>query len=218
MNKRRKMNKIIALCLIVIIGMVSFTNTSFAYEPTIDTKASVLKMGKNQLIIRDYDYYDDILLGCFTVPETGKYVFEVTNNGAIYFDWYILNEDLVKIAKYDTLYPNENTKSKEMSLKKNEKIYFYGYQWLTSDLLAAKINIKQITVAPKLNKSAVSLKVKNKTTLKLLNNKKSIIWVSSNNSVASVSSKGVITAKKKGTAYIYAIANDKLYKCKVTVR
>lgn len=42
-------------------------------------------------------------------------------------------------------------------------------------------------------------------------------WKSSNPKVASVTSKGKVTAKKKGTATIYAKVNGKTYKCKVTV-
>lgn len=43
------------------------------------------------------------------------------------------------------------------------------------------------------------------------------IWKSSNPKVASVTSKGKVTAKKKGTATISAKVNGKTYKCKVTV-
>lgn len=42
-------------------------------------------------------------------------------------------------------------------------------------------------------------------------------WKSSNPKVASVTSKGKVTAKKKGTATISAKVNGKTYKCKVTV-
>lgn len=42
-------------------------------------------------------------------------------------------------------------------------------------------------------------------------------WVSSNSSVASVSSKGVVTALKKGYATITGMANNKKYTCKITV-
>lgn len=42
-------------------------------------------------------------------------------------------------------------------------------------------------------------------------------WKSSNTKVATVSSKGKVTAKKKGTTTITAKANGKTYKCKITV-
>lgn len=42
-------------------------------------------------------------------------------------------------------------------------------------------------------------------------------WDSSNKSVATVSSKGTVTAKKKGTATISATINKKKYTCKITV-
>lgn len=56
----------------------------------------------------------------------------------------------------------------------------------------------------------MSLASNKKVTLKLKNNKKKVIWVSSNKRIATVTSKGVVKAKKKGTAYIYAIASHKV--------
>ena len=108
-----------------------------------------------------------------------------------------------------------------MTLKKNQKVYVY-IDGFDDGLLAVKITIKQTNVAhsskqPQLNKKAVSLARNKKVTLKLKNNKKKVIWVSSNKRIATVTSKGVVKAKKKGTAYIYAIANHKLYKCKISV-
>lgn len=69
-----------------------------------------------------------------------------------------------------------------------------------------------------LNKKKIVLKRGKKVQLKLKNNKKSVIWRSQKKSIASVNAKGVVKGRKKGTTYIYAIANNKLYKCKVTVR
>lgn len=70
----------------------------------------------------------------------------------------------------------------------------------------------------KLNKSSLSL-LKGKTyTLKLSGTTAKVKWSSSKTSVATVSSKGKVTAKKKGTAVITATAGGKKYKCKVTVK
>lgn len=70
---------------------------------------------------------------------------------------------------------------------------------------------------PVLNKKKVSLAVGGKVTLKLKNWKKRVTWSSSKKSVATVSGKGVVKAKKKGTAKITAKAGGKKYVCRVTV-
>lgn len=60
---------------------------------------------------------------------------------------------------------------------------------------------------------------KNKTyTIKVLNTKKKVKWSSSNKNVATVSSKGKVTAKKAGTATISAKVDGKILKCKITVK
>ena len=60
----------------------------------------------------------------------------------------------------------------------------------------------------------------NTTTLKTFGLTGKITWKSSKKSVATVSSKGKVTAKKSGTAYIYVYINGKKsqYKCRVTVK
>ena len=70
----------------------------------------------------------------------------------------------------------------------------------------------------KLNKTKVVLKVGKKTTLKLKNNKKKVKWSSNKKKVATVTKKGVVKAKKKGTAKITAKVGKKKYVCKVTVK
>lgn len=74
----------------------------------------------------------------------------------------------------------------------------------------------------------VSLSTKNivlvkgqKKTIKVKNTKQRPTWSSKNKTIATVKRKGgysaSITAKKKGSTYIYANVNEKKYKCKVKV-
>ena len=79
----------------------------------------------------------------------------------------------------------------------------------------------------KVNDTDVTLKAGNTFTIKVsqvkadkaIQKHTAIKYESSNSKVATVSSKGVITAKKKGTCYVYVYAQNGIYaKVKVTVR
>lgn len=72
--------------------------------------------------------------------------------------------------------------------------------------------------AAKLNKTSISLNVGKTYTLKAAGTTGKITWTSNNKSVATVSSKGVVTAKKKGTAVITAKYGKKKLTCKITVK
>lgn len=69
-----------------------------------------------------------------------------------------------------------------------------------------------------LNKSKLTITKGNSYTLKLINTKKRAKWSSNNKKVATVTSKGKVTAKKKGTAVITARIGGKRYKCTVFVK
>ena len=69
----------------------------------------------------------------------------------------------------------------------------------------------------KLNKAKATLVPGQKLKLKISGTKTKAKWSSSKKSVATVDSKGQITAKKKGNCYIVAKIGKKQYKCKVTV-
>ena len=82
-------------------------------------------------------------------------------------------------------------------------------------------------VQGEINKTTVALKVDKKFTIKVKEVKKdkpihtcaSIQYESTNTSIATVSSKGAITAKKAGTCYIYVYNQNGMYKkIKVTVK
>lgn len=70
---------------------------------------------------------------------------------------------------------------------------------------------------PKLNKTKATIEVGKTLTLKVKNTKDTIKWSSSNKNVATVSKKGVVTAKAEGNATIKAIVSKKTLKCKITV-
>lgn len=220
MKKKTFLTRIVTMCLTVLIGVTAFPISSFAKEPTIETTAEEFTVGKNQLKFSDYSYSDGTLLGSFVAPETAKFTFQVTNNGRRNLECQFLNEDLAMVERSGTISSNKYYDFQTYSLKKGKTYYFYieRTSYADSGLLAAKINIKKIGDSkPVLNKKTASVKEKATVTLKLKNNKKKVIWVSSDEEIATVSSKGVVTAKKEGNAYIYAIANDKLYKCKIAV-
>ena len=72
--------------------------------------------------------------------------------------------------------------------------------------------------AVKLSKKSVSLDIDKSATLKVKGTKKAVKWSSSNKKIVVVSKKGKITAKKAGTATVYAKVASKKLKCKVSVR
>ncbi|MCI9063765.1 MAG: Ig domain-containing protein [Clostridia bacterium] len=70
----------------------------------------------------------------------------------------------------------------------------------------------------KINKTKKTLRVGDAYNLKVSKTNKKVKWSTSNKKVATVSSKGRVTAKKKGTATITAKVGNKKYKCKITVK
>ncbi len=71
--------------------------------------------------------------------------------------------------------------------------------------------------AVKLSKSKATMEVSSTLTLNIKGTSSKITWNSSKSDVATVSSKGVITAKKPGTSTISAMVSKKQYSCVVTV-
>jgi len=88
--------------------------------------------------------------------------------------------------------------------------------------IQAKCTITVIKPAVKLNKSSATIYTKGSTkiTLKatITGGSKTATWKSSNSKIATVSSKGVVTAKKAGKATISVTANGVTNKCVITVK
>ncbi|MCI9547132.1 MAG: Ig domain-containing protein [Lachnospiraceae bacterium] len=82
----------------------------------------------------------------------------------------------------------------------------------------AQRTVKLTVGRAKINKKQVSLNNGESAKLKVSKVAKKIRWSSSDRSVASVDKKGVVTAKKKGSAVITAKVGKAKYNCKVKVK
>lgn len=234
----------VVFSMVLASSSISYARTCAI--PTIDSKFATLAVGNNQFKVEYYDG-SQIIAGRFVAPEKNYYTIYVVNNGELEQIAYLLNEDFVEISTsyYATLTTTKQYTFGTFFLEKGEMLYFYTRgrnDRNTIGTLASKVvinkksdskssdvqanstnekNNKNNTSVSK-SKTAISkksclLKKGKKIKLKLKNNKKKVIWVSREKKIASVTSKGVVKGRKKGTTYIYAIANHKLYKCKLKV-
>lgn len=81
----------------------------------------------------------------------------------------------------------------------------------------ATYRFKVIVQAPVLSNKSIKITKGKTCKLSLRKTDQKIVWKSSNNKIASVSRKGVVKAKRKGTCKITATVLGKKYSCKVTV-
>lgn len=85
-------------------------------------------------------------------------------------------------------------------------------------LLAAILVPSNAQAAVKISKSKATIYVGQTLQLKLNGTTKKANWSTSNKSVATVTTKGKVTAKKEGSATITAKVSGKTYNCNVTVK
>ena len=117
----------------------------------------------------------------------------------------------------------EGSKSVKDAKKKANKLLLKAYP-LWNDYLQryTGMSMKDLGITCKttsLSQTKLTLYVNTSITLKLNNATASKVkWSSSNKKIAKVSSKGKITALKKGSATITAKYDSKSYKCKLTVK
>ena len=93
-----------------------------------------------------------------------------------------------------------------------------GVTVITAKVGTKKYTCKVTVESPTISKTAVTITEGNKITLKLNGTTQKVTWTSGNTSIATVSTQGVVTAKRKGTAIITAKVGTKKYTCKVTVK
>lgn len=78
--------------------------------------------------------------------------------------------------------------------------------------------VAQAATTVKISKTALTLEVGKTSTLTMKGTTKKVTWTTSDKTIATVSSKGKVTAKKAGKATITATVDKKKYTCKVTVK
>ncbi len=92
-----------------------------------------------------------------------------------------------------------------------------GTATITAKVGGVKYTCKLTVENPSLSKTKLTLIEGNTFTLKLNGNTQKVKWSSSNTNVATVSGKGVVTAKSEGYTTIYATVGYKNYSCSLTV-
>ncbi len=93
-----------------------------------------------------------------------------------------------------------------------------GKVTITANVEGKKVTCKVQVEDPKMNMTRKSMVAGDTLQLKLSGTTQKIKWSTSAASKATVSSRGVVTAKKKGTAKIYAKVSGKTFTCTITVK
>lgn len=104
-----------------------------------------------------------------------------------------------------------NQKGKVTAKKKGTTI-------ITAKVGSKKYKCKVTVQTPNISKKSITLQKGQTFTLKVNGTNQKVTWKSSNKNIATVSNKGKVTAKKKGSVIITAKVGNQKYKCKVTVK
>ncbi len=164
--------------------------------------------------------------------------FQNTSNAAIPFNTIVaqaatsakLNKTKAYVIKGKTVKLKvKNANSSVVWSSKNKKIATVNSKGIVTGkkkgktIIIAKIGKQElkctiVVETPKISNKTTSITIFSSKTLKVKGTKQKIKWKSSNKAVATVSSKGKVTAKKLGKATITATVGNKKYTCKVTVK
>ena len=247
MLKKIKKQGIALLLLLVTVVTMAFPTNAYAIEvtemknPDLSQPESIsgfvrtMQLDTEEYVkgsISNYNakYYT------FTAPEAGVYRINVINASNANTSMYFFNEywqgrkimNPQKATGWIPIYANGYcVDDKKNGVARvwlnsgdilNMEIYSYeAYVTISKEVQQTDTATTTTTKTPAINKKSVSFSVGDRQTLKIKYNKKEVKWVSTNSKVVTVSKSGVIKAKGTGTAYVWAIVENKAYKCKVKV-
>ncbi len=182
--------------------------------------------GKNDAGTGKYSAVDSIKLSDGKLPAPTN-VKSTSTAATIKITWDSMDEATCYYVKYSTDrkdWTTKKTSSNTITLKSLKSGTKYYYQVAAVD--GKKVGkYSKLTVRTtkeesnaKLNKTSLSLTVGDSEVLKVTGNTGKITWSSSDKSVATVSSKGIVKGVKAGSCKISAKVDGKTLTCKVTVK
>lgn len=93
-----------------------------------------------------------------------------------------------------------------------------GTATITAKIRKKTLSCKITVETPSINKKTLSLQKGETYSLKINGTKQKVKWSSSDKNIATVNKNGKVTAKKAGSAKIFATVSNKKYICKLTVK
>ena len=191
----KKLKKGLTIALLTVVTTVFLAGMTTA---NVEAATAAPKLNKTSVSIKEGQK------STLSATVNGKKVTKVT--------WKTSNKNIATVSTKGVV-----TAKKAGSAKITAKV---NGKTVTCKVSVKKVAATKINAAPKLNKTSVSIKEGQKSTLSAtVNGKKvtKVTWKTSNKNIATVSTKGVVTAKKAGSAKITAKVNGKTVTCKVSV-
>lgn len=116
----------------------------------------------------------------------------------------------------------QSTGVKHMKIRKKVRREFFVRSLLVVSLVCSQWTVSSAKAAPSLNKTKITLEKGESFLLKLKNiskkKKKTAVWSVSNKKIISVTSKGMVKAKKKGKATVWVKVKGRKQKLKCVVK
>lgn len=157
------------------------------------------KVGKQKLSCKITVENPTLNVSSYTMNVSEKYTLKVKNTTQK-INWSSSNKNIATV----------DTKGNILAKKK-------GSVTITAKIGNTKYTCKIKVEDPQISSTSTNLFVNNTYTLKINGTSQTVNWSSSNSSIVSVNSYGIITANSKGTATIIAKVGKKQYSCQVSV-